>query len=204
MNTNIFWDWDGTIFDSMGVFLRIYNSFTYKDLSPEQFREKLDRGWMEDVMRELEKKKAFSNILVETLKVMMKDTRLFKGVPEVVKEISSNYIVSSSLRPLILEKLIGHGMVENFKDIITADVADTPFKKDLIKYAIEKTGVEPGNTIYVGDMVEDIEGAKYAGIKSIAVTWGFNSRKQLEEAGPDVIAETPAELFEAIRRLSNG
>jgi HAD superfamily hydrolase (TIGR01549 family) len=198
----IFWDWDGTLFDSLGVFLRIYNSFTYKDLSPEQFREKLNEGWMDDVMRELEKKKAFSNILVETLKVMMKDTRLFKGIPEIVKNSGSNYIVSSSLRPIILEKLIENGMVEHFKDIITADVADTPFKKDLVKYALEKTGADPSNTIYIGDMVEDVLAAKEFGIKCIAVVWGFNTKKQLEDAGPDIVVETPEELFKAIKRLN--
>ncbi len=198
----IFWDWDGTLFDSLGVFLRIYNSFTYKDLSPEQFREKLNDGWMDDVMQELEKKKAFSNILVETLKVMMKDTRLFKGIPEIVKDSGSNYIVSSSLRPIILEKLIENEMVEHFKDIITADVAGTPFKKDLVKYALEKTGADPSSTIYIGDMVEDVLAAKEAGIRCIAVVWGFNTKKQLEDAGPDIVVETPEELFKAIKRLN--
>lgn len=201
---SVFWDWDGTLFDSLGVFLRIYNSFTYNNLSAEEFRKKLNSGWMDDILQELEKKKALSNIIVETLKVMMKDTRLFKGVAEIARACSRNYIVSSSLRPIVVEKLAENKVVELFSDVITADIVDSPFKKDIVKYAMEKTGADPGRTAYVGDMVEDVLAAKEAGIKSIAVTWGFNERDELEAAKPDFIVDSPAELLDVIRGLGSG
>lgn len=49
-------------------------------------------------------------------------------------------------------------------------------------------------TIYVGDEVRDIEAAAKAGVKIIAVTWGFNDREVLKKAKPDYLVETVEEL----------
>jgi phosphoglycolate phosphatase len=51
------------------------------------------------------------------------------------------------------------------------------------------------NVTYIGDETRDIDAAKKAKIKSIAVTWGYNSRKILETHGPDHIIDTPKELL---------
>jgi phosphoglycolate phosphatase-like HAD superfamily hydrolase len=42
-------------------------------------------------------------------------------------------------------------------------------------------------TIYIGDMVSDVEAAKYAGIGSCAIASGFDSFERLEGASPDYI-----------------
>ena len=47
--------------------------------------------------------------------------------------------------------------------------------------------------IYVGDEVRDITGAKNAGVKVIAVAWGYNSRELLEKHKPDFPVDTPQE-----------
>lgn len=49
-------------------------------------------------------------------------------------------------------------------------------------------------TIYIGDSEVDIETAANAGVDCLAVSWGFRSLKQLEEAGAAQIVNTPEEL----------
>ena len=49
--------------------------------------------------------------------------------------------------------------------------------------------------IYIGDETRDIQAAKKAGIRSAAVTWGYNSRKALEAQSPDYLIHSPQELF---------
>ena len=40
----------------------------------------------------------------------------------------------------------------------------------------------------------DIETARNAGMRAIAVTWGFHDRARLAAAGADVMVDTPGEL----------
>ena len=51
-----------------------------------------------------------------------------------------------------------------------------------------------GATIYVGDHIHDVEGAKAAGALSVSVLTGGCGREELLEAGTDVVLETLAEF----------
>jgi phosphoglycolate phosphatase-like HAD superfamily hydrolase len=48
--------------------------------------------------------------------------------------------------------------------------------------------------VMVGDGLPDIDSARAAGVRVIAVTWGMCSRENLAAARPDAIAETAIEL----------
>ena len=54
---------------------------------------------------------------------------------------------------------------------------------------------------YVGDEVRDVVSAKKSGVKSIAVSWGYNSQKALRESGPDHLIYTPIELTQFVTPL---
>jgi phosphoglycolate phosphatase len=57
-------------------------------------------------------------------------------------------------------------------------------------------------TVYVGDEVRDIQAARFAGIRPISVTWGFNSREALAAAQPDWLVDEPDALPAIANRLS--
>ncbi len=46
-----------------------------------------------------------------------------------------------------------------------------------------------------GDAVSDIRAARTAGIKSIAVRWGHQSKQKLSQEAPDLIVDVPEELL---------
>jgi phosphoglycolate phosphatase len=50
-------------------------------------------------------------------------------------------------------------------------------------------------TFYVGDTVGDIKEARLAGVKTVAVTWGWHNKERLEMASPDYVIETPDDLL---------
>jgi pyrophosphatase PpaX len=57
--------------------------------------------------------------------------------------------------------------------------------------ALRKLGGEPGEAAYVGDSPFDVEAARAAGLRAIAVTWGgIHGKERLLAAEPDVIAST--------------
>lgn len=55
-------------------------------------------------------------------------------------------------------------------------------------------GVETRDAFYLGDSDVDILTAKNAGVAAVGAAWGFRGKKELEEAGADIILETPAEI----------
>jgi len=65
--------------------------------------------------------------------------------------------------------------------------------------AAQRMGAEPAQSAYVGDSPFDVLAAKAAGMFAIAVTWGrIHDRARLEEAKPDAIVDTPAELLDHV------
>lgn len=67
-------------------------------------------------------------------------------------------------------------------------------KPELIGWILEQHGIDPARAVMIGDRRYDITGAHANGLRAIGVTWGYGSRAELEQAGADGIAESPAEL----------
>ena len=53
---------------------------------------------------------------------------------------------------------------------------------------------DPASTLYVGDSDVDVFTGHNAGMRACGVAWGFRGRAELEAAGADFIAQTPADL----------
>ena len=64
--------------------------------------------------------------------------------------------------------------------------------------AAEKMGVKPEDVIALGNLDIDIIGAKNAGIKSAACTWGAEQITSLLTTEPDYIFERPEDLLKKI------
>jgi phosphoglycolate phosphatase len=55
-------------------------------------------------------------------------------------------------------------------------------------------GTSPGNCVVIGDSTMDLETAANAGMRAIAVTWGYHDRDRLAAAGATRLIGHPAEL----------
>ena len=65
----------------------------------------------------------------------------------------------------------------------------------LVVMVIPSIAAEADKTLMVGDRHHDIEGAAAEGIDSLGVLYGYGNREELEKAGADYIAETPADII---------
>jgi phosphoglycolate phosphatase-like HAD superfamily hydrolase len=63
---------------------------------------------------------------------------------------------------------------------------------------------EARNCVYVGDTPEDVEMARAAGVRAIAVLGPFPTEKRLRAARPEILLERLEELPEALRELYGG
>jgi phosphoglycolate phosphatase len=72
-------------------------------------------------------------------------------------------------------------------------------KSTIINNVLRQKQFKPEVVIYVGDETRDVESAKKANIKVVAVSWGFNSSEALGKQNPDFLIHHPCELLAVIK-----
>ena len=70
-----------------------------------------------------------------------------------------------------------------------------------LRLLMRKLGAAPEESVLVGDGETDLRSARNAGLRSVAVTWGFRSREALLAEGPDAMAESPEELLTLLQAM---
>ncbi len=115
----------------------------------------------------------------------MNAMRLFDGASDVIEAVHANGIaiavVSSNAEPVIRHVLGGRlmSLVEQ------VDAEGTVFgKASKLKRVLRKSGTAPSRAIFVGDETRDLEAAEAAGIRGLAVEWGYATPDLLRHAAP--------------------
>lgn len=95
-----------------------------------------------------------------------------------------------------LDMLEAEGKISGI--VNSSDVEDSKPAPDIFELALEKAGVEPQEAVAVGDAIWDVESAKAAGIRCVAVlTGGAFSKENLKEAGAIDVYRDCADLLES-------
>jgi phosphoglycolate phosphatase len=102
-------------------------------------------------------------------------------------------VISSNVSRVINDVLSRHGFDVCFRDVLGADFDYS--KIDKIIHAMNSYQVEKDRTYYVGDTTGDIKEARLAGVKTVAVTWGWHSKEKLDTVRPDYLIETGDDLL---------
>ena len=69
---------------------------------------------------------------------------------------------------------------------------------DSLLYVMEQLDVTADEVWYVGDSVQDIATARAAGVRCVAVTWGFQDADRLAAAQPTVLADDVPMVLKAV------
>ncbi|MFT3928075.1 MAG: HAD-IA family hydrolase [Myxococcales bacterium] len=67
-----------------------------------------------------------------------------------------------------------------------------------LKQLIKRARYDGSRVFYVGDEVRDISAARAAGVRSIAVGWGYAQRDALLAQNPDHLVDTPQQLVDTL------
>ena len=98
--------------------------------------------------------------------------------------------------------LASHGLVDGFGASVTGE--EVPWPKpapDGILETTRRLGVRPGEAIYVGDSVKDVEAGLAAGTTTVAALWGGVEGEAPGFAAAHLRARRPAELLAFVERL---
>lgn len=93
------------------------------------------------------------------------------------------------------------GIRTRFRTVVAGgDLSEKKPAPGPLLLAAKQLGVAPERCVMVGDGHQDVECARRAGMRSIAVESGFSKRARILEARPDVLLASLAEVPEVVRR----
>lgn len=83
---------------------------------------------------------------------------------------------------------------------IQGQIDTVPRKPDptAVLQIAEKLGATPEETLYIGDSEVDVATGKNAQMHTVGVTWGFRGKEVLEDAGAELIVDSPEEIMNMI------
>jgi phosphoglycolate phosphatase/pyrophosphatase PpaX len=117
--------------------------------------------------------------------------RPFDGVRELVAEIKRRgavcALVTGKARGSLDISLEKFGMTDAF-DAIETGIAERPTKTEGIRRVLEKFGVAPEETLYVGDAPSDISSARELSCHVASAAWASTAeRGALEKMNPGMV-----------------
>jgi HAD superfamily hydrolase (TIGR01509 family) len=202
-------DWDGTLWDVLGfmveTYTEVFDHFGLKPWTKEEYQENFRHDWR-DMLDEMGLTPYADHLIQHWEKKIATERPLaYPWVEEFEDALSKNYhlaVVSSAPKKPLMRELERNDILKNMKVVVSGDDFEErkPSPVPLL-YACSILGVTPSECVYVGDMVEDIQASRKAGMKVAAVTWGLHSRSRLAAGKPDFLADTPGELLDYIRGL---
>jgi phosphoglycolate phosphatase len=201
----IIFDFDGVLVDSFqflkNTYKRIGNVLHIKlGESDEYFRELFELDWMETYKKLNILAKDKINISefiyhIESNK-HKKTLKPYDGIPELLKKLSQKYklaIVSNSYKEGMITVLERYDVLKYFEIIFDANDGQIKPHPDLLLKCLNHFNIKSNEAFFIGDMDGDIVAGRAAGIKTIAVTYGYHTKQRLKDA--DYIIDNPNEIL---------
>lgn len=136
---------------------------------------------------------------------LLQQTQAFAGVPELLDALEADGlawgIVTNKSERFALPLTAGLGLAVRAAAVIGGDTTPhtKPHPAPLLE-AARRAGVAPERCVYVGDDHRDILAGRAAGMRTVAVSWGYLGQGEaIEDWGADLIAHTPAQLLRLLR-----
>lgn len=204
--TAVCFDFDGTLADSYAAIAASVNhvraSHGLAPLSLEEVTRHVGRG-PEHLLQHTVPRGDLHDNIAEYRRhhpsVMFEKTELLPGARETLESLHARgkrLALCSNKPRLFSEQLLRHvGVAQVFTAVLGPE--DVPRLKpapDMLLAAMERLRARPEETLYVGDMVVDIQTARGAGVTVWVVPTGSEQPAALQAAGPDRILPSLHEL----------
>jgi phosphoglycolate phosphatase len=121
----------------------------------------------------------------------------FAPILPILEELKKKHIlviISSNLSLVIHAVLSRHNFNGCFREVLGADAGFS--KQEKILHAMNVFQMDKDRTYYIGDTAGDIKEARLAGVRTVAVTWGWHTREMFDKVKPDYLIETPDDLLD--------
>lgn len=212
----VLFDLDGTLIDTAPDFIRCLNQLRQQHglapLPAAHIRRSVSNGARAMVRvgfglepehpDYLAKHTAFLDLYEEGVAV---ETRLFEGMDPILLRLEQRGIpwgiVTNKPVRFAAPLVQALGLAQRCAAVICPDhVAERKPHPEALFLACDQIGVAPGQAIYVGDHERDIEAGRNAGMKTIAVRYGYiEEPASVDQWQADIIADTVSDLAKLLQ-----
>jgi len=195
MIRNVILDWSGTLADDLSAVLRatnlIFSEYGRDPLTLDEFRRHFRlpfSGFYADLLPEAE---------AEGLEALYE--RFFHGLNDTIDLLPGameflEFCRSKEKRTFLLSTIkTSHFQIQNerlgvvpFFEVAYTQIMD---KREKIREILAIHDLDPKETMFVGDMIHDIETARHGGVLDVAVLTGFDTIEKLLTIQPTIIAK---------------
>jgi phosphoglycolate phosphatase len=205
----VIFDFDGTLADSAGWFMRIFNQLArhhgFRELTQAELTALRGRSNRE-IIREMRVPRwKLPAIGADVRRRMSADAdaiKLFEGVEPMLRDLKA-----AGLRLAI----VSSNSEDNIRRILGPDAtvlidayacgAGLFGKAAKFRRLMRRQGVAPAQTLCIGDETRDIEAAAAVGAASGAVHWGYATPEVLARFRPTLTFAVPAEIPRAVAEV---
>jgi phosphoglycolate phosphatase len=203
MDRILIFDFDGVLADSLRPMLlyagQVCQELGYPCTPTKKDLEILDRMEFSEFGRQLGIPEGKIGIFVkrnfELFSRREEPLAITPGIESVIRELSQKAILvvitGNSFR--VVGKFLETYRLNEFQTILGAE--DDGSRVDKILQVISLNGGSKDKVYMIGDAVSDIRAAREAGIKSIAIAWGHQSKEKLLTENPDFLVDRPEDLL---------
>lgn len=203
----IIFDFDGVIADSFGEAEAIFhelrqkhgllNRFRFKDIKTIGARAALKKTgilapWILWKIRNVQKNMAERLYTVN----------MIKGMKSVITKLADKYklgILTSNLEENVHKFMLRNNIMGYFQFIHSQRAIFGKHK--VMKKILRKYRLQTYEVVYIGDEDRDVQSMKLLDIKTISVTWGYNSEIYLKTLNPNYVATTPNDILRFIKGI---
>jgi phosphoglycolate phosphatase len=198
---NIIFDFDGTICDSFDVAVDIIKTkfpkyFDRAGVTPQQARDLGVKKLLKITKFPKHKLPQLMFSSIRDIAEKIPELKTFPEIKRVVAKLSKKHILGivTSNSQENVEKFLKNNNLAGYYSFISSK-SSLFGKHNKLKEVIKKYNLDPTQTIYIGDETRDVEAARKVRIKSVAVTWGFESENVLRKSKPGYIVTKPKQLL---------
>lgn len=203
-------DLDGTLLNTLGDLAASANAALAANHLPTHTQDSI-RQFVGNGIRKLIERACPANVSPELLNHVHADfcqhyaqhcadtTAPYPGIPQLLDTLRQRGILTavvSNKADFAVQQLCTQFFPGQF-DAIAGEREGIRRKPapDTVNAILHQLNVNASDAVYIGDSDVDVETARNAGTRCIAVTWGFRDRAILLNAGAQLLADSPAALL---------
>lgn len=199
----ILFDFDGVIIDSFPMAFETSKMFLKKRVTEDDFRKFFENGLIRSSFS-LGPRIIIMPFFFRVFSSKILKQPAFPRIKENLEKLASDnnlIIISSCPSNIIKNWLSFHNISHYFYKILGMDIHISKVQK--IKAIFKKYKLNSESCVFVTDTLGDIRAGNKAGIKSLAVSYGFHNEETLMKGNPAGVIHNPDEMVVKINDFFN-
>ncbi len=130
------------------------------------------------------------------------ENEIYEGIGKLLLELHKNcrlFVVTTKPQPFA-EKILEHYDFKKLFEKIYGPSFDGKFndKKELMKFALENSDINPAESLMIGDRFYDMEAATANNMDALGVLYGYGDKEELLKSGAKDVVSTTEEILDYI------